>query len=182
MFYFFNSFIQMSREIALKDETIYYDDHQYACNSPKIPIMKPIQVIIWYTIPKVTTKLKQRTVKKKSIKRIFPKKPKSIVTTNEKVKEQNIDPDLHRIKKKYVEYLNVHPSDKKFTSSVKIQNGKIIELNGENMNNCSHQLEPLLSTIEISELFNNTLFDDYLLSNTDALEFFDSTIFDNVVM
>ena len=147
----------------------YYEDHQYALNKSNIPIMQDINVLVlWKEQEKLNghklenSKVKKRSQKKserKPLRKIEPKVKVVCSDGNAKL-EGSISPNAHRIQKKFVESLQVQDDEKRFGTSVRIENGKIAQVNGEST--CL-SFEPLLSDFEVSELFDETLFDNVLV-------------------
>ena len=159
----FNKFILifyfLFRLIPMRDKTRYYEDHKYACDSPSIPIMEPVHVLLYHIKQRIWRK--QQFEKKATKKRSQKNKQKNMHapqingSNNMKENKMDLDPNFHRIQKKFVRSINVNNYDHLSTTTVRIQNGRIIKLNGENLK-CID--EPLLSSREISELFDDRLF------------------------
>ena len=148
--------------MTMRDKTRYHEDHKYACDSPNIPIMEPVHVVLYHIQHPVCTKHKSEkcVMKKKShTKNYTPKKKESI---DMKENKSDLDPNSHRIQKKFVRSINAQKYDNSFATSVRIQNGRIIKVNGEDIQYID---EPLLSDREISELFDDTLFGSPLIKD-----------------
>ena len=152
----------------MRDKTTYYEDHKYACDSPSIPIMEPVHILLYHikqhicrkqqSEKKVTKKRSQKN-KKTNIKKTMHA-PQINGSNNMKENKKDLDPNFHRIQKKIVRSINVNNYDNLSTTTVRIQNGRIIKVNGENLKYID---EPLLSNREISELFDDRLFGSPLL-------------------
>ena len=146
----------------MRDKTRYYEDHKYAFGSPNIPIMEPVHILLYHIQHPICKHKSEKTImKKRSHHKNFPQKNKN-KKINIKECKGHLDPDFHRIQKKFVRSINVQTHDDSFTTSVRIQNGRIIKVNGEDL---KYFNEPLLSNREISELFDDSLFGCPLTQN-----------------
>ena len=145
----------------MRDKTRYYEDHKYACDSPSIPIMEPVHILLYHIKQRICRKQQseRKVTKKRSQKNMHA--PQINRSNNMKENKKDLDPNFHRIQKKIVRSINVNTYDHLLTTTVRIQNGKIIKVNGENLK-CVD--EPLLSSKEISELFDDRLFGCPLLN------------------